>query len=67
MREFWNLGLNEHYGYRDKHDYMKINTSWVLIVNFNIPSEKRYELMELGYLQTLDYFKNFLGNYIFKL
>lgn len=50
----------EHYGGRDKYDYIKINTGSVLIVNFNIPQEKREELMESGYLQTIDYFKNLL-------
>lgn len=50
----------EHYGYRDKFDYIKINTGSVIIVNFNIPQEKREELMESGYLQTIDYFKNLL-------
>lgn len=50
----------EHYGYRDKFDYIKINTGSVIIVNFNIPQDKREELMESGYLQTIDYFKNLL-------
>lgn len=49
-----------HYGCRDKFDYIKINTGSVLIVNFNIPQEKREALMESGYLQTIDYFKNLL-------
>ena len=48
------------YGYRDKFDYIKINTGSVIIVNFNIPQGKREELMESGYLQTIDYFKNLL-------
>jgi NTE family protein len=48
------------YGYRDKFDYIKVNTGSVLIVNFNIPQDKREELMDAGYLQTIDYFKNLL-------
>lgn len=48
------------YGDRDKFDYIKINTGSVVIVNFNIPEEKRQELMNAGYLQTIDYFKNLL-------
>lgn len=49
-----------HYGNRDKFDYIKINTGSVIIVNFNIPQDKREEIMESGYLQTIDYFKNLL-------
>lgn len=48
------------YGYRDKFDYIKVNTGSVIIVNFNIPQDKRSEIMEAGYLQTIDYFKNLL-------
>lgn len=48
------------YGYRDKFDYIKINTGSVLIVNFNIPQEKRQELMDAGYMQTIEYFNKML-------
>lgn len=48
------------YGYRDKFDYIKINTGSVVIVNFNMPQEKRQELMDIGYIQTMDYFRNVL-------
>lgn len=50
----------EHYGYRDKFDYIKINTGSVVVVDFNITQEKRQELMDMGYQQTMDYFNNFL-------
>ena len=50
----------ELYGNKDKFDYVTINTGNVLIVDFNIPKEKREELMQNGYTQTLEYFKNVL-------
>lgn len=46
----------ETYGYRDKFDYIKINTGSVVVVDFSLSREKRDELMNIGYLQTLDYF-----------
>lgn len=49
-----------NYGYRDKFDYVKINTGSVVVVNFNMPREERQELMDLGYEQTMDYFSNHL-------
>lgn len=48
------------YGYRDKFDYIKINTGSVIVVDFNISEEKRQKLMDIGYEQTLDYFQSFL-------
>lgn len=48
------------YGNRDKFDYIKINTGSIIIVDFNISSDKREELMDLGYRQTLDYFNSIL-------
>lgn len=48
------------YGHKDKFDYVKINTGSVVIVDFNQSKEKRQELINLGYSQTLDYFNNFL-------
>lgn len=50
----------ETYGSRDKFDYVKINTGSVIVVNFNMPKEKREELMDIGYQQTIDYFKSVL-------
>jgi len=44
------------YGNRDKFDYIKINTGSVVVVDFNISKEKREELMDIGYQQTMDYF-----------
>lgn len=50
----------ENYGRRDKFDYVKINTGSVIVVDFNMPKEKREELMNLGYQQTMDYFHSYL-------
>ncbi len=44
------------YGHRDKFDYVKINTGSVIVVDFNMPKEKRETLMNIGYMQTMDYF-----------
>jgi len=46
----------DSYGRRDKFDYIKINTGSVVVVDFNISKEKREELIEIGYQQTLNYF-----------
>lgn len=50
----------EHYGTRDNFDYVKINTGSVVIVDFNQSKEKREELMDVGYAQTMEYFNSFL-------
>ena len=46
----------ETYGNCDKYDYVTINTGEVLLVDFNMPYEKRKELMDIGYKQTIEYF-----------
>ncbi len=48
--------IAETYGNRDKFDYIVINTGDVIVVNFNYPKEKREELIESGYRQTMQYF-----------
>lgn len=52
----------ETYGNCDKYDYITINTGDVLIVDFNISEEKRKELINIGYNQTVKYFKKYLPN-----
>lgn len=47
----------DSYGHKDKFDYIKINTGAVVVVDFNQPKEKRQELMDIGYKQTIDYFE----------
>lgn len=44
------------YGNRDKFDYVKIITGSVVVVDFSLAQEKRAELMELAYKQTINYF-----------
>lgn len=48
------------YNQKDKYDYIVINTGDVNIVDFNMPKEKRANLMDIGYSQTMDYFKKTL-------
>lgn len=50
----------EMYGKRDKYDYITINTGDILIVDFNMSMEKRKELMNIGYNQTMHYFTKIL-------
>lgn len=50
----------ETYGKCDKYDYITINTGDVLIVDFNISTEKRKELIREGYKQTEQYFTEYL-------
>ena len=45
------------YGNKDKYDYILINTGDVVVVDFNYPREKRYQIINNGYTQTLKYFK----------
>lgn len=45
------------YGHRDKFDYIKINTGSVVVVDFSLAKDKREELMDIGYQQTMNYFK----------
>lgn len=52
--------LKDLYGNRDKYDYLIIDTGDLNIVDFNIPNEKKLELMENGYNQTIEYFKKTL-------
>ncbi len=48
------------FGNKDKFDYIVINTGDVIIVDFNYPKEKREDLINSGYYQTIDYFKKVL-------
>lgn len=50
----------ETYGKRDKFDYITINTGSVVVMDLSLAKEKREELIEIGYEQTMDYFRNFL-------
>ncbi|MBE7709831.1 MAG: hypothetical protein E7Z93_05215 [Cyanobacteria bacterium SIG32] len=46
----------DSYGNNDKFDYVVIKTGDVIVVDFNYPKEKREELIESGYRQTIEYF-----------
>lgn len=48
----------EEYGQKDSFDYVTINTGDIVIVDFNLSKDKRKELIDTGYSQTLDFFKN---------
>ena len=48
------------YNNKDKFDYIVINTGDINIVDFNLAAEKRVNLMEAGYQQTIDYFTKVL-------
>lgn len=50
----------ETYGHRDKFDYIIINTGTVIVVDFSMSKEKREELIDIGYQQTIDYFSGSL-------
>lgn len=46
----------ETYAHRDKFDYIIVNTGSVVVVDFALPQDKREELIEIGYQQTIEYF-----------
>lgn len=52
--------ITDIYGKCDKYDYVTINTGDVNIVDFNQSKEKRLHLSQIGYEQTMNYFKNIL-------
>ncbi len=48
------------YAKKDKFDYIVLNTGDIVVVDFNIAENKRLELIESGYKQTMNYFSNIL-------
>jgi len=52
--------LKDLYGCRDKYDYVLIDTGNLNIVDFNLSLERRNELVDNAYEQTINYFKNTL-------
>ncbi|MBQ9688397.1 patatin-like phospholipase family protein [bacterium] len=44
------------YSKKDKFDYIVINTGSTVIIDFTISEEKRKELIDIGYQQTMQYF-----------
>lgn len=59
--------VTDIYGQKDRYDYIILNTGDIVIVDFNINEEKRKELIESGYKQTLEYFTNTLNSKKVKL
>lgn len=52
--------IKEIYGSSDKYDYLVINTGNVVVVDFNYPPEKRQQIIDGGYNQTISYFTEVL-------
>ncbi len=48
------------YGNRDKFDYLVIDTGNVVVVDFNYPLDKRQAIIDNGFAQTIEYFRNYL-------
>ncbi|MDD3236968.1 MAG: patatin-like phospholipase family protein [Candidatus Gastranaerophilales bacterium] len=48
------------YNHKDKYDYVVIDAKDLLLLDFNLPKEKRDWLIETGYKTTIDYFKKSL-------
>lgn len=48
------------YADKDKFDYIVLNTGDIVVVDFNISEEKRKDLIQSGYNQTINYFTNVL-------
>ena len=48
------------YADKDKFDYIVLNTGDIVVVDFNIPENKRLDLIQSGYNQTMKYFNSIL-------
>ena len=52
--------VKEIYGQNDRYDCISINTGDIFFADFNLNKESRRKLIEIGYNQTINYFKNVL-------
>lgn len=52
--------VTELYGQNDRYDCIRINTGDIFFADFNLDKDERRKLIEIGYKQTMDYFKNVL-------
>lgn len=43
---------------KDKFDYISFDTKDILMFNLNISQQQRYELIDIGYETTMDFFQN---------
>lgn len=48
------------YANKDKFDYIVLNTGDIVVVDFNISENKRQDLIQSGYNQTMKYFNSIL-------
>ena len=54
--------VTDIYAGNDKYDYIVYNTGKTVVVDFNLNETKRNDLIQAGYDQTIDYFRNVLPN-----
>lgn len=54
--------VTDIYAGNDKYDYIVYNTGKTVVVDFNLNEIKRNDLIQAGYDQTIDYFRNVLPN-----
>jgi len=52
--------VTELYGKNDRYDCIRINTGDIFFADFNLSKDERRKLIDTGYNQTMDYFKNTL-------
>ena len=52
--------VTELFGQNDRYDCIKINTGDVFFADFNLDKDSRRKLINLGYDQTIKYFREFL-------
>ncbi len=52
--------VTELYGNNDRYDCIRINTGDIFFADFNLNKDARRKLIEIGYNQTIKYFKEFL-------
>ena len=52
--------VTEIYGQNDRYDCISINTGDVFFADFNLNKEARRNLINIGYEQTMKYFKDIL-------
>lgn len=50
--------IKDIYGKKDKYDYLILDTGDLVVVDFNYPLEKRQSIIDVGYNQTMNYFKH---------
>lgn len=46
------------FGENDKYDYIKITTGGVIVIDFNMSSDLRNKLIDIGYKDSMDYLTN---------